>query len=381
MPAGSTRDYWMAWFATLTFFVAFYALLVPLPRYLSQVALPDWQIGMILGAFGVASLVGRGLAGVAVDRWGARPALLLGAASLTFGAAAVPFVGSAWLLGVFRLLHAAGYVAFTTAGTSLVIQLTPLADRPGRLAIFGAAANVAITFSPVVSTALLAVMSLEQVFWASGLLAVVAGCLALLVRVQRGEAPAAPLAGGGSRIPPFMLLPMVSAALFGCGFAAFFLFAPILGERRDVASGALYTLYGLGIIATRLMTSRWLNSTGVGRALSIAAALTVAGQVLCGVGDGLLTLGAGAVLIACGGGLFHPVLIAHHARLLPGQPGQASAAFYVAFDLGIGLGSWGLGVALQFGGLGLLYGVAATAVVGAGLLAYPLERQAEARGA
>src|SRR6478752_7764432 len=83
---GGSRAYWTAWVATLTFFAGFYSLLVPLPRYLAQIGLPDWQIGLILGAFGVASLLWRTVAGVGVDRFGSRPAMVLGSISLIVGA-------------------------------------------------------------------------------------------------------------------------------------------------------------------------------------------------------------------------------------------------------------------------------------------------------
>jgi len=39
------RAYWTAWAATVTFFAGFYALLVPLPRYLVAAGLPDWAAG------------------------------------------------------------------------------------------------------------------------------------------------------------------------------------------------------------------------------------------------------------------------------------------------------------------------------------------------
>src|SRR5919199_3687389 len=86
----AAQVYWLAWLATLTFFAGFYSLLVPLPRYLADAGLPDWQIGLVLGAFGVASLVGRPVAGVAADRFGARAVMLFGAAALAIGALAVP---------------------------------------------------------------------------------------------------------------------------------------------------------------------------------------------------------------------------------------------------------------------------------------------------
>src|SRR3954451_10594573 len=106
------RAFWLAWISTLIFFAGFYALLVPLPRYLADVGLPDWQIGLILGAFGVASVLGRPLAGIGVDRFGSRPVLLIGAASLIVGAGGVVLTVNPILLGVLRLAQTVGYVAF-----------------------------------------------------------------------------------------------------------------------------------------------------------------------------------------------------------------------------------------------------------------------------
>src|SRR5260370_15509947 len=137
------RSYWLAWVATVTFFVGFYALLVPLPRYLSAVGLEDWQIGFVLGAFGVASLVGRPIAGVASDRFGSRQVMLVGAVSLAVGALGVAATTSVIVLFFLRVLQALGYVAFTTAGTALVVSLVAPEDRARRLAVFCAAANCA----------------------------------------------------------------------------------------------------------------------------------------------------------------------------------------------------------------------------------------------
>jgi MFS family permease len=66
MPGG----YWPTWAATLVFFFAFYALLVPLPLHLAGAGLAGWQVGFVLGAFSVASLVLRPVAGALADGWG-----------------------------------------------------------------------------------------------------------------------------------------------------------------------------------------------------------------------------------------------------------------------------------------------------------------------
>jgi predicted MFS family arabinose efflux permease len=360
---GRARAFWTAWTATLIFFAGFYTLLVPLPRYLVREGLPDWQIGLILGAFGVASLFWRTLAGVGVDRWGGRPVMLLGAGGLVVGASCIVLTANPVVLLGLRLLQAAGYVAFTTAGTALIIELTPEEERGKRLAIFGAAANVAITLAPAAATALLAVVPLEVGFWLTGALALVGGALAATIAAPARERRSVRDWRQGWRFPRRLWLPMAMAGLFGAGFAAFFLFAPILSERREVPPGLIYTVYGVSIILTRIVGSRWLDRVGTGRTLLLSAVLLAGGLGLSAFAGTTTWLGLAAFLIAAGSGLFHPVLIAHHARLLPGEPGQATAGFYLGFDLGIGLGSWLLGAVLDLAGLTWLFLAAALLVL------------------
>ena len=356
------RSFWIAWAATVTFFAAFYALLTPLPRYLTAVGLPDEQVGLVLAAFGVAALLGRPAAGFATDRWGARPVMLAGAAALLVGALAVGATANVALLFGLRLLQAAGYAAFTTAGTGLVVLLAAPAERGQRLALFGAAANVAITLTPAAVSLLLATHPLTTGFLVSAGLALVAACLAWQLPARRAGAPR----GGGTRLafPRRLWASMTAASLLGVGFTAFFQFAPLLAARRGTLDvGWLYTSYGLGLILARVGAGGLVDRWGTGRMLVLTALLMAAGLALFAVAatPGRLLL---ASLLLAAAGLFHPTLLAHHAALLPTAPGQASAAFYVGFDLGIGLGSWLLGWALEAAGLAGLYGAACLAVLG-----------------
>ena len=349
------NPYWTAWVATLTFFAAFYTLLVALPGYLAGVGLPDWQIGFVLGAFGVASLVGRPIAGVMTDRFGSRRVMLAGSAALTLGALAVPATTDVALLFVLRVLQALGYVAFTTAGTALVVALVAPEERGRRLALFGAAANVAVTVTPALVGVLLAEAPLAAGLFVSGGIALLGGAMALRLP------PAATVGAALVWAIPRRLWPaMLATLLLGASFAAFFFFAPILAERRGgLSAGGLYLVYGLAIIATRVVGGRLVDRLDVGRVVALAAVLIALGHALIAYTPTVPPLILAPVLIAAGGGLFHPALIAHHAALLPEAPGRAAAAFYVAFDLGIGLGSWLFGVALELAGVPGLYWCAA----------------------
>ncbi|HEY2596623.1 MAG TPA: MFS transporter [Chloroflexota bacterium] len=350
-------SYWLVWFATITFFAGFYALLVPLPRYLEAVGLQDWQIGFVLGAFGVASLIGRPLSGVAVDRFGARAIMLVGAASLACGALLTSQTANFAALVSLRVLQATGYIAFTTAGTALVVLLVSPEQRAGRLAAFGTAANVAISLAPAAVTALLLFATVEAGLLVTAVCACFAGLLALFL-----PSIVTPGASGTrlALVPPRRVwAPMLVTCLLGAAFAAFFQFAPILADRRGVSAGLLYTLYGVVIVATRLVGTRLLDRVSVRLAVGVAATLMALAYATIAGSQALAGLIVGIGLVAVGSGLFHPALLAHHAALLPGAPGRASAAFYIAFDLGIGVGSWVFGIVLQLAGVAGLYWMAA----------------------
>ena len=372
--ADRQRDYHVAWLATFLFFIAFYALIVPLPRDLTGIGLADWQVGLVLGATGIAALVMRPVSGVLTDRVGYKRMLLFGAISLVVGATGVVFTTQVAWLFLLRILQALGYVIFTTAGNALVGQLASPAERSTKIAYFGLAANFAMTMTPGIIDSVLPWIGVTTAFWIAGGVAVAAGLLTRLLRFTPQQTAAElmqPLALSHFwQFPRKLWLSMFVAALFGAGFGAYFQYFAVLLERREIAAAPVYAAYGLSIIATRLLLGRFLDRIGLGRVLMIAVLAMVAGLLVAAVGTSLPLLIIAAALIAAGGGFFHPMLIAHHVTLLPARPGWAVACFYFGFDVGIGVGAWLLGVALDLSGLTALY-IAAAALTLATLAFIP----------
>lgn len=361
MPTFS-RAYWTVWSATLLFFAAFYTLIVPLPLYLDGVGLPDWEIGLILGAFGVASLVGRPLAGSLSDRLGSKPVILFGTASLLVGALGV--TQTAWSPALFglRILQAAGYVAFTTASTALIAQLAPAARRGAAIALFGAAANVAITVTPAIVSASLGLLTLQGAFWLCGGLALLAGLL-VWTAIPRDHTYAGRRRGFVETLTPPASLrtAMLTTALFGVAFGAFYSFLPLLAERRGLEPvGLAYTVYGASIILTRILTANLLDRPDRTQVLAPSLLVTTVGLAGFAFADNWPVLIASAALMAAGSGIAHPALIALCVDRMPdSERGRATASFYLAFDLGIGMGNWLLGPVLGSFGLVGMYALAA----------------------
>jgi MFS family permease len=362
----SRRSFWAAFVAAVSFFAAFYSLIVPLPLYMTDMGIPDWQIGIIMGAFGVASLVGRPFAGYISDRYGFKPVILFGSVALALGGFGVPLTAEPALLFGLRMLQAAGYVAFTTASTALVSSLIESHERGRFLALFGAAANVAITIVPAVVTTVLPSIGLSGAFVASGVMALGAGLLIWWV-IPHQELADTPFVWREVFSYPRQLWPaMATTALFGVGFGAYFQYLPLLAEKRGIEQlGWAYTVYGISIIATRLLSGRLLDMPDRRRVLLPAAMVMASGLLGFAVADSIWVLLVAAALTASGGGVFHPALIAIHVDSIEAR-GKATAAFYLAFDLGIGVGAWLLAPVLEYAGIGVMYAVAAAMTLAAG---------------
>lgn len=369
MQTSSQRAFWAAFAAAVLFFAAFYTLIVPMPMYLVAIGLPDWQVGFIMGAFGVASLVGRPFAGMLCDRIGFRPVILFGVVALVVGAMGVGFTTHPSVLFGLRVAQAIGYVAFTTASTALVSDLVASEVRGSALARFGAAANIAITIVPAVVTSTLPWLTVTGAFWACAGLAMIAGGLIwwVIPRHTTTVAVSQPWQLSQALVFPRVLWPaMLATALFGVGFGAYFQYLPLLAERRDLMPlGWAYTVYGLAIIATRVLTGRWLDGADRRRVLLPAAAVMALGLAGFAGATTITQLYVAAALTAMGGGVFHPALIAIHVDMVPLR-GKATAAFYLAFDLGIGAGAWILAPILDQAGIGAMYTVAAVLTLIAG---------------
>lgn len=359
-------------FATLLFFVAFYMLLVPLPPYLVKVGLADWQVGLVLGTFGVAALVGRPLAGLATDRLGRRSVIWVGVLSFVIGVLAVLTTVDVFWLMAARTLQALGYVAVTTAATARITDLAPPARQGAAIARFKIAANLAMTMTPATVDLALRRVVPEQVFIA----AVLAACLCGLMALRFGERLVEEQSRGTElrfwTLPGPIRHPWLTAALLGVGFGVWLQFLPLLAMRRAVQPvGILYAIYGLVIVLTRLLTASW-QDRGWERWLLVSGFSAMAGGLgLFAFTATFPTFLAATALVAAGGGVLHPLLIALHVRHMPASlRGQAVSTFYLGFDLGNGMGVWVLGFALQWWRLTALFGLAmASALAGAAISA------------
>jgi multidrug resistance protein len=127
-------------------------MLVPLlPLYARDLGASGFVVGALLSSFSAAQLLSAPLWGRFSDRYGRKPALLVGLAASAIAYTIFAFAGSLWLLVLSRLVQGAG------GGTVGVLQAyvadaTEPKDRAKSLGWLSAATNVGVTIGPVLGS-------------------------------------------------------------------------------------------------------------------------------------------------------------------------------------------------------------------------------------
>ena len=141
-------SFYLALAANLFFFTGFQWTFVTLPGHIQEIGGNAAAIGLAFGLFSLSAVAVRPLVGWLVDRWGRKPVLLVGAALFALSPALYALLDTLWLFQIVRLFHGAGIAAFTTAYTTLVGDLAPVARRGEAIGLSGITNNLGMLFAP-----------------------------------------------------------------------------------------------------------------------------------------------------------------------------------------------------------------------------------------
>ncbi len=355
-----TASFRLLWAGAFTFFLSFFLLLAALPLYARSVGIEDRAIGGVLGAFAFAAMAVRPWAGWAADRHGRRPLMLAG--GLVFVVASLAYTVTAGVAGllIVRLLHGCGMGLYPTAASAVVADLAPPERRGALMGAFGAAANLAMAFAPMMGIALVDRAGFIPLFWLSAAIAVAAVLLTRpLPETARSREPV-PFSPG-AMVSAAALFPSSLVLLLMLSYGAQVTSLPIHAKAQDVNPGLFFLVFALVVTAVRGYAGRL--SDRIGR-----VAVAVAGLGLAAAALAVQALTGGATSLVAAGALYGVGFSAATTALMAwcvdvvdaANRGRAMGTYYTALELGIGLGALlaGFGVAT--------YGFAATFLTAAG---------------
>jgi MFS family permease len=286
-----TRNFALLSLAVLVFFVAGGILLPVTPLYTQEVLFGDRiAVGIVSGAFAVASLLMRPFSGRLSDQRGRRIALLLGATISV--AAAIGHLAATTLpiLIVMRIALGAGEALFFVAGLAAATDLAPAHRRGEAISLVSLSLYLGIAIGPLMGEVLLHASGYAAVWILTAGLYAGSVALSWIVPETLERAPADPATGAPARprkhplIHPRGIVPGLLALCGVWGMGPFFAFIPLLvGDLGIGTSAPFLGAFALVVVLLRLFGARLPDRIGAASLTGSALVATAVGLLISGL--------------------------------------------------------------------------------------------------
>jgi len=349
------------------FALAGFSSTLPLvPRYVEgELGGGKVAVGLAVGIFSISAVACRPLVGRLGDERGRRYLIVGGTAITAISVAAHALASSLLLLYLVRLAMGATQGAFFVGSATLVNDLAPPERRGEATNYFSVAVYGGMAIGPLLGEVVQRATSFSVAFVMGGGLLVVASVLATRLPVDRPQASPTTTTGNldlptrsapAGRLSSLLYTRAIVPGLILLGglvtFTALNGFMPLYVEELELGSAGLVLLvYGLVVLAMRVIGSRVPDRFGTRRMAAISLVGQAAGMTVMALWASQTGLIVGAVVLAVGGSFLYPTLLTAAVYGVPdNERARATSTFSMAFELSAGLGGPILGVAAALAG-------------------------------
>lgn len=328
--------------AGLAYFMALGMLIPVVPVYVEdELGGGSIGVGTAVGALFVGAVVLRPYTGRLGDRFGRRLLIIFGAVVVAASTLLYGAVESLPYLVAMRAVTGIGEAAFFVGAATMITDLAPPERRGEAISYWSIAIYGGLAFGPAFGDFVLGEDRFQLAWVVSAAFAALAAGLALTTRdahqASRGQAPTHLLHRAALGPGLVLFLGLV-------GLAGFTAFVPLYVEDLDMGADAVFLLYGVLVLAVRILGARLPDTLGARRAASAALALSTVGLAVIAVFGSAPGLLGGTVVFAAGMSLLYPAVL---LLALTGIPDHERASVVGTtssfFDLSQGLGALVLG--------------------------------------
>jgi len=356
-----TQDFLKIWL--LNFAVATWAflLIVVFPLYIKELGGSELTVGLTAGAFAVASIIMRPVAGWILDnksRGGLLKSgvIVLAVISLLFILAPVLSVAV-----TLRLLSGFVFSGIGTATNTNAIDIIPKTRFGEGMAFFGLSNTLSSAVGPALGLLVMLHFGFNAAFAMTAALLVLAIGITQSLGYKKIQRRVWVRGWNHLRLSdlfnanalPASILVFYATAGFG-GVAAFI---ALHGQLSGIGSGGMFFLFlAIGTGSTRLFSGQLADKKGERPMVFLGNACFFLGFLLL-----LFETSAGyhlsGLFFGMGAGLFYPAMQAMAVRIVPEEKrGAASSTFLCFADIGTGLGALTAGILVTLFSYRIMFG-------------------------
>ncbi len=369
-----TKDFLLIAGGNFFVFLTFYILLVALPIYaINDLHSNNVKAGLLTTVFLFSAIIIRPFTGYWLERFGKKVILIC--ALTIFGVSSgfyfVPDTMNGLLL--LRLFHGIGFGMTTTAAGAIVADIIPDSRRGEGMGYFVLSSTIAMVLGPFIGLTVMNHWSTTIMFLiciVSTLFSLVFGLVINLPK-QKNSLNTTSLQLKDlfeSSAVPISIIGAIFAVVYSSVLSFVSVYANEIGLTN--VSSFFFVVYAVVLLLSRPFTGKWFDLYGENWIIYPALICFGVGMYVLGVTSSAIIFILSAALIGIGWGTafpsFQTIAIQYSP---PKRRGLATATFLSIFDLGIGIGSFVVGLAINKVGFQVIYQSGSVFVI-AGILIY-----------
>jgi len=356
IPKILTREFVLCFFAQFTFTCVFHTLLPTLPIYLSRLGSTEVEIGLLVGVFGVSSLVLRPVVGRDLVRIPERNFMLGGALLLVLSATsylvAVPF----WPVFIVRVFQGFAMACFYTAALTLIANISPQTHRGRSMGYYFLAFNIALALSPPLGMFLINSFDFTVLFLTCIALSLCSFLTTTQLSRREIDSPKGSSLKGRSMLSRKALPPAIISFfdhfIWG-GLTAFF---PLYALSQGVANpGFFFAVFSIVTILGRALGGKIMDLHSREEVILPCLTTYIISIALLAFSKTLSMFILVAALWGTSNAFLLPSLVAYTLDRTGPSRGPAMGTFTALGDLGLSLGPVVMGIILHFTGYPIMF--------------------------
>ncbi|RFU68097.1 MFS transporter [Peribacillus saganii] len=374
-----TKDFFSISLCSFFLFLTFYMLLTALPIYVTEDLKGDEkQIGLIITVFLIAAVICRPFTGIWVEDFGRKRILYI--SLLIFGVASLlyPFADSFPLMIALRFFHGIGFGMATTATTTIVADLVPDERRGEGMGYFAMSMNLAMVIGPFLGLTLSANTGFTVIFIVCIITALFAVILGLLVKFPTDSPgkikPQKSNLSFNNLFEKSVIPISIVGGILAITYASLLSFLSVFAKETGLedTAGLFFVVYAVVIIASRPFTGKWLDQYGENKIIYPGIIIFILGMYLLSQTETTFSLLLSGAIIGLGFGSLVPSFQTVAVSMVsPKRRGIATATFFTVFDIGVGAGSFFMGMIAAKTSYSFMY-LSASFIILIGLVLYYL---------
>jgi MFS family permease len=347
-----TSDFLCVFFAFFALLCATHVLTPTFPIYLESLGSNTREVGVLVGMFGVATLVSRVFVGRALLKHPERNVMICGALlyALTFLALIVfyPF----WPVLAVRVFQGIAFASLHTAALAYSVKVVPPRYRSRGIAYFMLAPNLAVALSAPFGMFLINRYSFISLFLAGAALSLCALGLSSGIRQQEVPIPDPGSPMHMRHVPEWkIIVPAITSFMqtfvYGALVAFFSLYAIQCGVTNP---GYFFTANAVMIIAVRILGGTILDTYSKTKIIPIFICISMVAMLVLSFSRTLHMFVFVGLLWGLGGAFFYPASMAYSLEYAGSSGGTAVSIYLALMDLGMALGPVIMGIIIPLTG-------------------------------